>query len=89
MSVTVEMQNTGDLSSRSEIVAAIEHVFGDRAGEWRVAIVGTRESENWEMTIDGPNGFQRSYLLTGGAGEHQPEVIRALLPKLLPATRRV
>ena len=87
MSVTVEMQNTGDLSSRSEIVAVIEHLLGDRTGKWHVAIVGTRESENWEMTIEGPNGFQRSYTLRGGAEEHQPETIRALLPRLLPAAK--
>lgn len=75
--------------SLAEINAVIEHVLVDRAGNWHVAIVGSRESDNWEMKIDGPNGFQRSYTLAGGTGEHRPEVIRSLLLKILQATHGV
>jgi hypothetical protein len=86
MAVTVEMQNTGDPRARAEVVATIEHALSDRQGEWQVSIVGSRENDNWEMKIDGPKGFQRSYTLAGGAGEHQPNAIRLLLLKLLPVS---
>lgn len=79
----VEMQNTGDSGARAEIVAMIEHVFSDRLGDWRVSISGSRGNDDWEMKIEGPNGFERSYTLVGTAGEHQPSAIRDLLHKLL------
>jgi len=85
MPVTVEMQNTGDLETRKEIVAVIQHVLSDRPGQWHVALLGSHANDSWEMNIEGPNGFLRSYTLVGGAGEHQPEAILRLLPKLLPA----
>jgi hypothetical protein len=88
MAVRIEMQNTGDPRVRGEIVAIIEHVLSDRAGEWRVSIVGSRANDNWEMKVEGPQGFERSYTLVGEAGEHQPEAIRNVLIKLLPASAR-
>jgi hypothetical protein len=50
----------------------------------RVSISGSRESENWEMRIEGPNGFERSYNLASSSGEHEPEVIGQLVLKLVP-----
>ncbi|MGO9405418.1 MAG: hypothetical protein ACLPVW_18325 [Terriglobales bacterium] len=88
MAVTVEMQNTGDSRARKEILAGVEHVLSDAAGEWRVSIVGSRANDNWEMKVEGPQGFERSYILVGEAGEHQPEAIRNVLIKLLPASAR-
>ena len=88
MAVTIEMQNTGDPRARSEILAAVEHVLSEVAGGWRVSIVGSRANDNWEMKVEGPQGFERSYTLVGEAGEHQPEVIRNVLIKLLPASTR-
>ena len=88
MPVTVEMQNTGDSRARREILAGVEHVLSDLAGEWRVSIVGSRANDNWEMKVEGPQGFERSYTLVGDAGEHQPEVIPNVLIKLLPASTR-
>ena len=84
MAVVVEMQNTGDSNARAEIALVIEHVLSDRPGEWRVSIVGSRENDNWEMKIEGPKGFERSFTLIGVAGQHQPDAIRHLLLKLLP-----
>ena len=78
------MHNTGDPRARAEIAAVIEHLLSDRLVEWRVPIIGSRENDNWELRIAGPNGFERSYTLIGGAGQHQPDAIRHLLPKLLP-----
>ena len=86
--MTIEMQNTGDPRSRSEILAGVEHVLSDVAGEWRVSIVGSRANDNWEMKVEGPRGFERSYTLVGEAGEQQPEAIRDVLIKLLPASTR-
>ena len=83
MAIVVEMQNTGDPSVRTEIVAMIEHVLSERQGEWRVSIVGSRASDDWEMKVEGPNGFERSYTLVG-SGQHRPEAISNLLLKLLP-----
>jgi len=88
MAVTVEMQNTGDSRARREILAGVEHVLSDAAGEWRVSIVGSRANDNWDMKVEGPHGFERSYTLVGEAGEHQPEAIRNVLIKLLPASTR-
>jgi hypothetical protein len=84
MAVTIEMQNTGDLRARREILAGVEHVLSDATGEWRVSIVGSHANDNWE---EGPRGFERSYTLVGKAGEHQTGAIRNVL-KLLPASKR-
>ena len=86
--MTIEMQNTGDSRARSEILAGIEHVLSDVAGQWRVSIVGSRANDNWEMKVEGPRGFKRSYTLPGEAGDHQPNAIRNVLVKLLPASTR-
>jgi hypothetical protein len=83
MAVTVEMHNTGDPGIRAEIVGLIEHVLSDRPGDWRVSIFGSQANDRWEMKINGPNGFERSYTLEGTAGEHRPEVIRVLIGKLV------
>jgi hypothetical protein len=87
MAVRIEMHNTGDPRSRGEIVAVIEHMLSDRLGEWCVSIVGSRANDNWEMKLEGPKGYERSYTLVGSAGEHEPVAIRNLLGKLLPASR--
>ncbi len=52
------MQNTGDPRARGEIVAVIEHVLSDKPGEWRVSIVGSHANDNWEMKVEGPEGFR-------------------------------
>ena len=87
MAVTIEMQNTGDPRARREILAGVEHVLSDATGEWRVSIVGSRADDHWEMKVEGPRGFERSYTLLGKAGEHEPDAIRNVLIKLLPAAR--
>jgi len=87
MAVRIEMQNTGDPRARGEIVAVIEHVLSDRAGEWRVSIIGSHANDNWEMKVEGPVGFERSYTLVGGAGENEPAAIGNLVGKLLPAKK--
>jgi hypothetical protein len=85
MALSVELHNIGDPAAGSEVQALVEHALSDRPGDWRVSIVGSRENDRWEMKIEGPNGFERSYTLTGSAGQHQPVVIGNLLLKLLPA----
>ena len=62
----------GRSASSREIVAVIEHVLSDKLGEWRVSIVEAHANDNWEMKVEGPEGFERSYTLVGGTGEHQP-----------------
>jgi hypothetical protein len=84
MGVTVELQNLGDTRLSKEIRASIEHALSDRLGDWRVTIAGSRAGENWEMRVEGPNGFERTYTLSGAAGEHEPEAIRRLLVQLVP-----
>jgi|ERR1700751_4052782 len=83
MAVTVELQNLGDAQLCGEITGHIEHAFADRRGNWRVSIAGSRASENWEMRMEGPNGFERSYSLAASAGEHHPEVIRRLILQIV------
>ena len=84
MGVTAELHNLGDARLSKEIAACIEHASSDRRGEWRVTIVGSRAGENWEMRVEGPNGFERTYTLTSAAGEHEPEAIRRLIIQLVP-----
>ena len=81
----LELHNTGDPGVGAEVRALVEHAFGDRPGDWGVRIVGSRESDSWEMKILGPNGFERSYTLVGSAGEHQPMVIGNVLLRFPPA----
>ena len=57
MAVTIEMQNTGDARARREILAGVEHVLSDVAGEWRVSIVGSRANDNWGMKVEGPRAL--------------------------------
>jgi hypothetical protein len=85
MGVTVELQNLGDPQLGQEIVARIEHALSDKPGDWRVSIAGSHGSENWEMKVEGPSGFERSYTLAGAAGQHEPDVIFRLVLQLVPA----
>jgi len=85
--IKIEMPNTGDPRARGEILAIIEHLLHDRAGEWRVSIVGSHANDNWELKVEGPEGFERSYTLVGGSGEHEPAAIGNLVVKLLPARK--
>ena len=85
MGVATELHNIGDAELCREIVARIDHALSDRPGEWRVFIAASRESENWELKVQGPNGFERSYTLAGTAGEHEPEAILRLVLQLIPA----
>jgi hypothetical protein len=84
MGVTIELQNLGDAQLCREIIVSVEHALSDKRGEWRVSITGSRASENWEMRVEGPSGFERTYTLAGAAGEHEPEAIRRLILQLVP-----
>ena len=86
MAVSVEIHHTGsDPGQRAEITAHIEHALGDRAGEWKVYIIGSQANDRWEMNISGPNGFARSYALEGTAGEHEPHAIARVVAQMVPA----
>jgi hypothetical protein len=65
MAVLVELHNTGDAAIGPEVRALIEHALSDRPGDWQVSIVGSRENDNWDTKVLGPNGFERSYTLGG------------------------
>jgi len=84
MGVTIELQNLGDTELCRDITARIEHAFAERGGSWRVSITGSRASEGWEMRIEGPNAFERSYSLIATAGEHEPEAILRLIIRMIP-----
>ena len=84
MGVTIELQNLGDAQLCRDITAHLEHAFSDRQGEWRVSITGSRVAESWDLRVEGPNGFERSYALSADAGEHEPAAIRTLVLRLVP-----
>ena len=86
MGVTIELQNLGDAQLGRDITAHIEHAFADRRGDWRVSIAGSRATDNWEMRVEGPKGFERSYTLDDSPGEHESEMIRRLILQLIPAS---
>lgn len=83
MAVAVEMHNTGDEQQR-DVVAIVEHVLSDRPGNWRVVIVGSQDSDQWEMKMFGANAFERSYTVEGTAGQHDPHVIAAIVSRMAP-----
>lgn len=85
MALSLELHNTGDPALGAEVRVLVEHSLCDRPGDWRVFILGSRETDSWEMKVSGPNGFERSYTLVGSAGEHEPLVIANVLSRLLPA----
>ena len=83
MPVVVEMHNVGDLNLQRDVVATVGHVLSGRMGDWRVLIVGSKESDRWEMKIFGPSAFERSYSLDGTSGEHDPHRIAALVGRIV------
>jgi hypothetical protein len=85
MGVTVELQNLGNPELCKDIRARMEHALSDKPGDWRVSIAGSHENDDWEMRVEGPNGFERSYTLAGAIGEHEPEAISRLVLQLVPA----
>jgi hypothetical protein len=84
MGITTELQNLGGPQLSREITAQLEHAFSGRQGAWRISISGSRAAGNWDMRVEGPHGFERSYTLSTAAGEHEPPAIRTLVLKLLP-----
>ncbi len=84
MGVTIELQNLGDAGLCREITVLIEHSFSGREGAWRVSISGSRAADNWDLRVEGPNGFERSYSLSGSAGEHEPAAICGIVMRLVP-----
>lgn len=83
MPVVVEMHNIGRQNLHRDIAALVEHALSGRTGDWRVFIVGSQESDRWEMKIYGPNAFERSYTLEGASGEHDPQRIAALVSRIV------
>lgn len=87
MAISVEMQCAGDSGLQAEVRAIIEHVLADRPGNWRVSIVGSQANDQWEMKIVGPSVFERSYMLEGSAGEHDPQRIATLVARMVPGKK--
>jgi hypothetical protein len=83
MTVTVEMHNIGNAEMQRDVQAMIEHVLSERHGDWCVVIIGSRASDQWEMRIVGPGAFERSYMLEGTFGQHEPGVIGAIVTKMV------
>ncbi len=79
----MEMQDTGSAEVAANVAAMVEHVLADRPGDWRVSIIGSQDSDQWEMKIFGPHAFERSYTLEGSAGEHRAEVIAYILRRMV------
>jgi hypothetical protein len=52
-----------------------------------VSIAGSRAAENWDLRVEGPNGFERSYTLSAAAGEHEFSAIRTLVLRLVPSAK--
>ena len=87
MGVTIELQNLGDAQLYRDMTAYLDHAFSGRQGEWRVSIAGSRAAESWDLRVEGPKGFERSYTLSNAAGEHEPSAIQALVLRLVPPAK--
>jgi hypothetical protein len=48
------------------------------------ALFGSRAADTWDLRVEGPNGFERIYSLSGAAREHEPLSISTLILKLVP-----
>jgi len=84
MPVSVEIHHTSsDPGQREEITAHIEHALADQRGDWSVSIIGSQESDRWEMKILGPNGFERTYMLEGASGETEPQMIGRIVARMV------
>ena len=83
MPVVVEMHSVGDLNLQRDVVAVVEHVLSGRMGDWRVLIVGSQESDRWEMKIFGPKRVRAPYTLERTSGEHDPQRIAALVSRIV------
>lgn len=83
MVVSVEMHNTGDPALGAEVATPIEHLLSQKSGDWRLLIPGSQANDRWEMKITGPNAFERSYALEGTAGQHEPQVIRGIVARMV------
>jgi len=83
----VEDAKTVVLESQSYIVRRTNRSLATNLESGECPFIVSRTNDNWEMSIEGPKGFERSYTLAGSAGEHQPIVIGSLLLGLLPLNR--
>jgi hypothetical protein len=89
MAVSVEIHHTGsDPGQRADIAALIEHSLADRPGDWKVSIIGSQANDQWEMKLFGPNGFERTYMLEGTAGECEPQAVARIVAKMVPSRDR-
>jgi hypothetical protein len=87
MPVLVSVANLSDAELASKVRAAIAHALGHYPGDWHVSIVGSQANDRWELKVEGPNLFERTYMVEGTAGEHRPEVIRVVLGRMLARHR--
>jgi hypothetical protein len=88
MAVTLDMIHTGCAPElRAEVGALIEHALSDRPGDWHVLIIGSQANDRWEMKIAGPNAFERSYMLEGTAGQHDPHSIGDIVRRMVSVVR--
>jgi hypothetical protein len=85
MAVSVEMHHIGDSRAQAEVRATIEHVLADQPGDWRILVIGSQANDRWEMTIAGPNAFERSYTLEGSAREHDARVVGGIVSRIVAA----
>ncbi len=85
MVVKVDILGGGRLATeRAEVRAVVEHALADRSGDWQVSIVASQSSEEWELQITGPHGFERRYQLEAGCGEHDPQTIGRIVAAMVP-----
>ena len=75
MAVPVEMHDPGDPKVQRDVVAMVEHALSDRPGDWRVVIAGTEECDQWWLEIVGLKASERSYILEGVGGQHDPRFL--------------
>src|SRR5215472_6826885 len=86
MGITIELLNLGKAEPCREITVQLEHAFSSRQGAWHVPISGSRAADHWDLRVEGPHGFERSYSLSGSAAEHEPAVICAIVLKTRAST---
>src|ERR1035437_4004904 len=65
MAVSVELHNTGDPAVGREVQALVEHALSDRAGDWRVSIMGSR-TEGVPSIVEVEGRFSTRLLVESG-----------------------
>ena len=84
MPARIRMTNVVNHEDERSVMAAIERVFIERDGDWRVSIWCDNQNGIWTLTVNGPNSYLWERDLIGEDGAQEPEFIANAIEDALP-----